>query len=204
MPRVQPRSLTEILSQLDRKPITKALAEEAIAAVAADGVASRSEVDALDGYANGVYDSRKQQAEDQPGWKHGTEAGKALLNGLATYVRDLTDNPRSEKVSTPLDPFSLWTGGWMFAGSHDGAKLDPAKLATEVRKTSTGWVHNSVDTLLRQYPKSTDAFHTQMLRPKPEVQAAIDALVKDWVDGKVGDGPHLSDSLKPLLEAKYR
>jgi hypothetical protein len=204
--RINARPLSEILSDLSfgGKRITQKLAEEAVAAVAADGVVSKSEVDQLEPYADGSYDYSKQAAEEAPGWKQGTEAGRALLNSLATTVRDL--NERANVGQQPsVDFLSLWTGGWMSAGAGGNeVKVDGGALLKQVREHSVGWVHNSVDDLLRCYPKATVEAHTDQRVPKPEVQAAIDALTQKWVAGEVPERAKISDALKPLLDSRYR
>jgi hypothetical protein len=202
------RPLSEIVNdiQYGDKKVSKKLAEEAVKSVAADGKIDASEVDRLEGYANGTYDSNKQRAEDADGWKHGTETGRALMNGLASTIQELSESKAAkEGKDSGVDLLSLWTGGWMQSGpAKSDVQIDEQALMAKVRQSSVGWVHNSVETLLRSYPKATDEIHTQMLVPKPEVQAAIDELTKKWVAGDVQDLPKISDALKPLLDAKYR
>jgi hypothetical protein len=204
--RINARPLSDILSDIavGDKRITQKLAEEAVASVAADGVVSKSEVDQLEPYANGSYDESKRLAEQSPGWTKGTEAGRALLNSLATTVRDL--NERANAGRTPsVDLLSLWTGGWMSQGAGGGeVKVDGQALLKQVREQSVGWVHNSVEELLRSYPKATVEVHTDQRQPKPDVQAAIDALTQKWVAGELPEHAKLSDALKPLLDSRYR
>jgi hypothetical protein len=205
MTRINARPLSEILTDISvgDKRITQKLAEEAVAAVAADGVVSKSEVDQLEPYANGSFDERKRMAEESPGWKQGTEAGRALLNSLATAVRDL--NERANAGQTPsVDLLSLWTGGWMSSGAGAGeVKVDGQALLKQVRQQSVGWVQNSVEDLLRAYPKATVEVHTDQRQPKPEVQAAIDALTQKWVAGQLPERAKISDALKPLLDSRF-
>jgi hypothetical protein len=61
--KINPRPLAQVLDDIEAgHPLTKALAEEAVASVAADGLASRAEAERLSRYADGTMSADKWAA----------------------------------------------------------------------------------------------------------------------------------------------
>lgn len=213
-----PRPLRDIVRDLEVRDVrmSKALAEEAIASVAADGVASRDEARILEAYADGPMSYAKDRRDRLPGWREGSETGRALFNALATAVsnavlhaevHDKLVTVKGEPAAIDvMNPFSWWTAGW--ATTTTGAALEtgtsaPA-LIDEVRKRAVGWVHNSVDDALSDYPKATVNQSTYRRVPLPQVQVEIDKLRADWLAGRIDDRKDIASSLRTYLDANFR
>lgn len=212
---IAPRLLRDILMDitLRDKPVTKALAEEAVRSVAADGVITQAEVDALEPYGDGVRDSSRIRAHESSSWKEGTQAGRALFNGLSNAVESIyaggNFESRRHEPAPSFNPFGWWMGGWAGSSSSSFASDQPvavtaARVLQRTREGGTGWVHSDFEAMLERYPKATSDRNSEPLTPRPEVQTAYDKLKADWMRGKVTDERDLMADLKPLLDAKYR
>lgn len=204
---IAPRPLRDVLRdfELRGKTVDKPLAEEAIAAVAADGKVTRDEVDALIEYGDGpvnLLDHNRKNA--QAGWTEGTRAGRALFAGLSDTIEDLHRKANPNAARKPTNPFEWWAGGWAAALAPDQSpKVELNSLTRAVRERSVGWLLGSVDQALRDYPKANVQRNTYYTSPKPDVQRRIDALVRDWKAGKVADQVDLASPLRAFLERKY-
>lgn len=207
-----PRPLRDIVRDMEIRdvPVTRKLVEEAIASVAADGVVSQDEVDALEAYGDGVGSYSRDRVRESAAWKNGTEAGRALINGLSDAMEALYSHEKYHGKMTevktegggfnPFNPWSFWVPG---SSSVKGAAVTPEKLKADVFAHSIGWLDNKVDDLLRAYPKSTVPDRTMTVIPLPPVKAAIDALRKDWSAGTINE-TDIAAPLKKLLQEKYR
>jgi hypothetical protein len=229
MPSVTPRPLRDIVRDLEVRDVkmTKAIAEEAAASVAADGIVSRDEARLLEPYADGPRDWQKDRRDRLPGWTQGSQTGRALFNALATKVSNmmLHAEVHNELVNAPgerssvdvMNPFTWWTAAWSGGasttkgaaiegnhrghGSMDGTK---ASFVDDVRQAAIGWLHNSVEDVLRDYPKASVDIRTQQRTPLPQVQVKIDALRADWIAGRIGDQKEIAASLRTYLDANFR
>jgi hypothetical protein len=204
---VNPRPLSTLLSAITsgRERVSQKLAEEAVASVAADGLVTKAEADALEPFADGLYSARKEKAERAPGWTQGTEAGRALINSLATVVRDLSFEVNRDKKEPGFDWLGFVTRGWLKQDSGwDPAKTSAAQLLAEVREHSEGWVSSSVDRLLQAYPQALSDAGTGFQSVSPEVHARIEELTRKWVAGELPETARISDSLKAYLDSSSR
>ncbi len=207
---IEPRPLRDVIRDLEYRdvPVSKKLAEEALAAIAADGLVTKDEIDRLEVYGDGEYDWKRQRRDESKSWKQGTDAGRAMLNSLAEAIEQVYRSAeRSKKLATvpsapTFNPWNPWSY-WGLGASTKGAPISKDQLLERVREGAVGWLNNSVERLLEKYPKATVQDRTMVVVPKPEVKAAIEQLRRDWVAGNVPDGD-LAAGLKPLLDAKYR
>jgi hypothetical protein len=221
-----PRPLRDIVRDLEVRDVkmTRAIAEEAAASVAADGIISRDEARMLEPYADGPRNFAMDRRDRMTGWTEGSQTGRALFNALATKVNNmyLHAEVHGELVTAkgetsaldPMNPFTWWTAGWTSTtkgaaiegkhvghGSMDGTK---SSFVDDVRKAAIGWLYNSVEDVLRDYPKSSVDIRTQQRKPLPQVQAKIDALRDDWLAGRIGDRKEIASSLRTYLDANFR
>lgn len=209
------RSLRDVMWDFEvrGKPVTKAMAEEAARAVAADGKVTKDEVDLLRAYGDGPINLLGGNPTDRETWKKGSETGRALFAGLSDTIESMYDKAvydaaHSDKPKPPANPFTWWMTGWTSKPAVEDPKVASADaLMKAVRERSIGWVDNSVSDLLAKYPKATKestSLFTFSRTPKPAVKKAIDALKKDWLAGKIDDLADLASPLKPMLDKKYR
>lgn len=214
MPRVTARPLRDILMDvtLRNKPVTKGLAEEAARAVAADGVITQGEVDALEAFGDGPRDASRLRLEGSASWKQGTEAGRALFNGLANAVESLYDGgnfeARRAAPAPAFNPFGWWMGGWATPStsraSDQPVAVTGAELLRQMREGSEGWLRGDFVELLKQYPRATSFRNSEANVPKRAVEQAYRKIKTDWLQGKVTNEADLLADLKPLLDARYR
>lgn len=212
--RVTTRPLRDILLDvtLRDKPVTKALAEEASRAVAADGVITQSEVDSLESFGDGPRDAGRIRVRESDSWKQGTEAGRALFNGLANSVESLYDGgnfeARQNDPAPSFNPFGWWMGGWAGSTSthtHDQpVAVTAAKLLQRTRQGGEGWLRSDFETMLEKYPKATSDRNSMTDVPKRAVEQAYNKIKADWLKGKVTNERDLMVDLKPLLDTRYR
>lgn len=208
--KIETRPLRDIVRDMEIRdvPVSKKLAEEAVEAIAADGVITKDEIDRLEVYGDGVADYARERRSESKSWKQGTDAGRAMMNSLAEAIEATYESAERKGTlatvpSAPsFNPWNPWSY-WGLGAPTKGAPITKDELLQKVREGSVGWLQNSVERLLEKYPKATVQERTHLIVPKPEVKAAIDQLRRDWVAGKVADG-EIAASLKPLLDAKYR
>lgn len=207
----EPRPLRDVVNDFEWRgqKVSKALAEEAVHSVAADLAVQKGEVDLLQPYADGTRDLRVKTPTDRATWKEGSEAGRALFNSLAEVIDRIHDVENRDALRRPqpnvLNPFTWFMGGigdWP-KPTKDAAIGSAADLMKEVRQQAMGWVDNSVSRLLESYPKAFIDGSSYSTKLKPDVQAAVTRLKRDWLAGKVADETNLAAALKPLLERKY-
>lgn len=208
---IDARPLRDIVRDLEvyDVPVSKKLAEEAIAAVAADGLITKDELDRLEDYGDGVSDWRRERRAESKAWKQGTEVGRALLNSLADAAKAAYQS--AEKAgrlatvpNTPaFNPWNPWSYWGLTGAPSKGAPVTRDELVGQVRAAANGWFNASAENLVAKYPKAIERESTSIVVPKPEVRRAIEALRQEWLAGRVEDGA-LSAGLVPLLEQRYR
>lgn len=209
--RVTTRPLRDILLDvtLRDRPVTKALALEAARSVAADGLITKSEVDALEAFGDGPATAARERRARSEAWQEGTAAGRALFNSLAETVEGLYSSGNFQARSeTPMNHFAAWwVGGWYASNlRHVNDKPVPvtaAALLKDTRSSGERWLSSEFDGLLKRYPKAATQ-DSGVRTPKPDVLAAYNAIKADWLKGKITNERDLLADLKPLLDARYR
>lgn len=173
----QPRPLREIVRAVVREgtPATKETANEALAAVVAEGRISNLEALELSGFrTDRPLNPRITEVVTSEGWHKGTEVGHVLFEALAIHA----------------DGFA-------------GAEVTPEALAAAVRQEGLKLVDERIERLSRAYPRSFSRTPEGTRRFNDDFQARANELRSQWLDGTMPDENHVGSALGQFLSETY-